>query len=143
MIAVKSALALNIPLLLISLVWIEHETLSPVQRILAIFYIMFVYNLISYGYCHIFNMSETARRIRLLNFIHSSDNPTYEKILSQYQTKNIIQVRLERLITMNQIEKINNRFFLKAKILAAVASIVLNWGIFLKYNQNLKERLKR
>jgi di/tricarboxylate transporter len=84
----------------------------------AFFYCMIVYLCLVYTYFHFFNMSETARRIRIL--IHLlRQNLSSEQLNKLYGPKQMIQVRLSRLCEMGWLKLtpdglvINNKLALK------------------------------
>ena len=79
---------------------------------------MIVYICLVYTYFHFFNMSETARRIRIL--IHLlGQNLSSDQLFELYGPKQMIQVRLLRLCQMGWLRLspdglvINNKLVLK------------------------------
>ena len=53
----------------------------------AAFYSAVVYGAIAYSYFHLFNMSETARRLRILNEIENAGSLTKKEINALYDLK--------------------------------------------------------
>ncbi len=143
LIAVKCALFVNIPLLLASWVVVVSDQLDPYDAAWTIAYILLTYNGLAYTYCHIFNMSETSRRIRILYELSLAGRLRYEELADTYSDKNIFDARIERLVTMRQIEESTGRFVLKSRFLYVVGVIVLGWGSLLKYGAIGKEMLDR
>jgi hypothetical protein len=143
LIAVKCALFVNIPLLLVSWVMVVGDQLEPYDRAWTMAYILLTYNGFAYSYCHIFNMSETSRRIRVLYELSLAGRLRYEELAHRYGDKNIFDARIERLVTMRQIEESNRRFVLKSRLLYVIGVIVLGWGSLLKYGPSGKEMLDR
>lgn len=100
---------------------------SVIAIILQSIYIVIVSVCLGHVYFNWFNMSETARRIHLL--------VTYYKIVNQpsadtqselknYNSKNMIEVRLQRLIDYNAI-KINNGKYYPNHGMILYGSIIL------------------
>ena len=94
----------------------------------AIIFVIITYNTIGYCYFHLFNMSETGRRIRLLLEVESAGRLEKSKVRSLYDEDDILSVRLERLISMNQIRKEGSRYILSGRLLYVAARIVAFWG---------------
>lgn len=142
-VAVKCALFGNIPLLLTSWFLALRLNASVYGTIITILYVLIVYNALGYSYCHIFNMGETARRIRILYELNLAGRFRYDKLADKYGVKNMIDVRLERLIDMRQISKHKGNFVLESLLLYRIGMVVLNWGFFLKYNAHLRQSSKK
>ena len=59
---------------------------------------------LSYGYFHFINLGETARRIRILReFSEAGGRLTYAELLTRYNARTQIDIRLQRLLTTGQI----------------------------------------
>lgn len=112
----------NLPLL--ATVYALNKTLE------SLVYCFIVYNLI--GYCHfnIFNMGETARRIKILLEIMQRKSILKEDLKKYYLFDKMVENRLKRLIDLKQIKQQENRYFLSGKIL-------LGWAIFMYFWRNL------
>ena len=100
----------------------------------AIFYSFIVYSGIAYSYFHLFNMSETARRIRIFYEIHKAGSLTAAEILSIYGTNDIISVRLERLMAVNQLARKQDLYVMEGRTLYYVALMVRAWGTLLGFS---------
>lgn len=77
--------------------------------------------LLCHLYFHVFNMSETARRIRILLEVHDGKTPT----ASLAGLNSQIQIRVQRLVALKQMENKGELFFVKKRILYFAAIIVL------------------
>ena len=97
-------------------------------------YVVIVYVAIGYTYFHFFNMSETARRIRILCEIGRAGSLTEEKLAALYKTSDIIDVRLTRLIETGQLDLTNGRYSIKGRLLVIAGHSVLFWRKLLKMN---------
>ena len=100
----------------------------------AILYAMIVYGGIAYSYFHLFNMSETARRIRIFYEIHKAGSLTAKEIISLYGTNDIISVRLERLVVVKQLGRRKGVYIVKGRTLYYVALWVRAWGALLGFS---------
>lgn len=118
----------NFPLIIVLwFVSIRYLVRTPFDMFCIVFYCMLIYNALSYMYLHIFNMSETARRIRILYEIYSNSSLTREDVISKYKTENMLSVRLERLISMRQLARRGDRYVLNQRLLYYVAKILVIW----------------
>ena len=75
---------------------------------------------LAHVYFHFFNMSETARRIKILLQIRSGQDPLAQNEQS-YTAKDLVSVRLERLRELGQVTITDGRYQPKKTILYAVA----------------------
>ncbi len=103
------------------------------ERLWGIFYFIAVYSCIAYAYFHVFNMSETARRVRILHEIDKAGALSAEHIIAVYGTTDILSVRLERLISLGEMKKVDGRYYLTGKILHLAASLVMLWRSILGF----------
>jgi len=88
-------------------------------------YTFIVYNCLGYAYFHFFNISETARRIRILLEIKEKKAASYDYLINVYEKKGFnLNSRLTRLIDLGQIEKINDKYVLSGKILLVAALFI-------------------
>jgi hypothetical protein len=116
---------LNIPVL--SIIYLLNHSFT------AVFYAFIVYNALGYSYFHFFNMSETARRIKILLEIRKNKYLLVEELTVDYKSDFMVKTRLQRLLELNQIQLINGKYFIKNKVLL-FAAIMVN---FLKKVLNL------
>ncbi|HEY4499711.1 MAG TPA: hypothetical protein VJH70_01055 [Candidatus Paceibacterota bacterium] len=97
------------------------------QTTAAVVYAFLVYSSFSYTYFHFFNMSETARRIKILYEINRTGFLKEKEILCLYKTSDIVQKRLVRLLDMREIALEAGRYKLQSHLLLAVAILLINW----------------
>ncbi len=116
------------------LVYLSHLTVKPDELIWAGVYGLIVYNLLAYSYFHIFNMSETARRIRILYEVYNSKQLRESEIASLYSKDDMLTNRLERLLSMKQIKFSDNKYSLNSILLYYVAKVIIKgWGRILGF----------
>ena len=101
--------------------------MRPLELACPIIYCLIVYNALAYVYFHLFNMSETARRIRILCEIDSVGSLTGEEIAAKYSTYDMLSVRIERLIAMRQLTRRGNRYLLKNPLFYYAALLITTW----------------
>ncbi|EDN71531.1 membrane protein [Beggiatoa sp. PS] len=93
----------NIPLLFGTLVIGAIQYVLVLEFISLFIYVLIVYNGILYAYFHLFNMSETARRIQILLHIREYGGLSKQQLIELYSPQNMVEVRLNRLQKMRVI----------------------------------------
>jgi DNA-binding transcriptional ArsR family regulator len=93
----------NIPLLLGVWIIAAIESIPVLEFVFLIIYALIVYNCVLYAYFHLFNMSETARRIRMLLQLRAFGSLTKEQLRDLYSPQNMVEARLNRLEKMGLI----------------------------------------
>ena len=86
-----------------------------------------IYVLLGYSYFHSVNMVQTARRIRILTEL--KDVPgglSLQQILEQYNSKDVIELRLSRLIDHGQIIHKNGRYYIGNPSMLIIAKFLIN-----------------
>ncbi|OGG99666.1 MAG: hypothetical protein A2600_12455 [Candidatus Lambdaproteobacteria bacterium RIFOXYD1_FULL_56_27] len=83
-------------------------------------YLVVVYNGLGYGYFHFFNLSETARRIRLLIEVYQGVGAGTEK----YQPESMVKNRIDRLVAMGQLEEGQGKYRVKGRLLLNAALVL-------------------
>ena len=91
-------------------------------------YALIAYNLIGYTYFHIFNMSETARRVFILYGIYSLGSLTKSDIEKIYPIGNMVAIRVERLLGLGQIRKESGAYLLDGRLLYYAAVLIAFWS---------------
>ena len=90
-----------------------------------------VYTLIAYVYFHIFNMSETARRIRILAESHRAGKIIKSEIVQNYTAEQMIAIRVDRLVALGEIKLRDERYSIARGWLLFPASLVFGFRRFL------------
>lgn len=109
------------------LLWIFvfcHIPLNSSAFICAVIYALMVYSCIAYSYFHVFNMSETARRIRIFYEIYKAGALPADRIISMYSSAEIVEIRLQRLLATGQLALQNGSYVMKGSFLYYVAVVV-------------------
>jgi hypothetical protein len=99
-------------------------------------YCFIVYTSFAYVYFHFFNTSETARRVRILYEIYRSGYLTLGDIIGLYKTVDVISLRLERLMAMNQLKAVDGYYELSGRTLYYVALAISLWRSMLGFEKN-------
>lgn len=71
--------------------------------------------LLSHLYFHVFNMSETARRIRILVELLTGQNS------KAYSAEHQVSVRIKRLMDLDQVKRVGDIYFIRRGTLWAIA----------------------
>ena len=142
-VGVKCALLGNLPVLFATWLVLSASEITGYEVASAMIYVFITYNALAYSYYHLLNMSETGRRIRILHELNLTGRLRYEELAGRYGAGDMLDVRLERLVNMNQVTQDNGRYLLKSFVLSQIGFMVLGWGFFLGYNMELKDRLSR
>lgn len=112
---------------------VRYSAMTPHELMWASVYCLVIYNTLSYCYFHVFNLSETARRIRILNEIDKARQLRASDIASMYDVEDMIETRLERLVEMQQIKQSNGRYTLDRRLLYVAAKVIAGWRDFLGF----------
>ena len=79
---------------------------EPFSRFLPpLVYSLVVFNAAAYAYFHVFNMSETARRIRILQAICAQPGLRERDLALDYSPQDMVKGRVDRLIGLGEIER--------------------------------------
>jgi hypothetical protein len=99
----------------------------PIGQFIGIFFVdALTYTLLGYGFFHFVNLGETARRIRILRELYESSNGlTMQELLNKYNTKEIIDKRITRLISNGQIVLKDNKYFIANPTMLLIARIIV------------------
>ena len=102
---VRLALLFNLAVLAGAWLIARFEARDAAQTMYMLIFAFLVFNGIAYAYFHFFNMSETARRIRMLLQIRRASPAVLriQELERQYSQKDMIEARLDRLVRMNQL----------------------------------------
>jgi hypothetical protein len=85
----------------IYLLW--ELNLPALENVSKVFLSISTYAILSYGYFHFNNLGETARRIRILREFIISDGMNFEELRGKYSSKEMMKLRLDRLVRAGQI----------------------------------------
>jgi len=127
LVAMLAVLAASIPMG--GLLWrfgLAELTEGP-ELVTTIVYVTATYGALAYTYFHFFNMSETARRIRILCAIHRAGSLGPDELTGIYRAPDIVALRLQRLVALRQLKCEAGRYTLDRKLLYRAARIVLAW----------------
>ena len=104
------------------------DTVPAAVTVPSILYAFIVYNLMGYTYFHIYNMSETARRVRILYDINSKGRLKKADIEKFYHKGDMVAMRVERLLGQKQIKQKNGAYVLDARLLYYAALLLAFWS---------------
>jgi len=107
-------------------IFFNFLSLSLISLFESVFHFIFFFlilNCFIYSYFHFYNMSETARRIKILLKIRNGNSLTLKDLRKDYDYINQIKIRLNRLILNGQIKKKNDNYVLNSNFLYLVAKL--------------------
>lgn len=84
-------------------------------------YFFLIYSFSAYTYFHFFNMSETSRRVRMLNMIAHRSESDLQDLSAIYDDKQMLEVRLNRLVSLGQITERQGRFYPRGRLFVYTA----------------------
>jgi uncharacterized membrane protein len=112
----------NLPVLAI----LSMTSVGRTSGLIVYAYALITFNSFAYFYFHVFNMSETARRIKLLVGIKKGKLKNANDLTGYYDDKKALMLRLERLEQLSQVKKAgNNVYSLKSRLFSNVYFLVL------------------
>lgn len=135
-IALISVLSGYIPLMILLMIFILPIMSTLSDRITVLFYCLITYTGIAYFYFHLFNTSETSRRIKLLYQIYRAGSLPEGAIVRLYNITDIVKLRLSRLLETRQLRYENGYYSIDGKILYFAALIVFFWQRILGIKKN-------
>lgn len=102
----------------------------------AVLYCFIVYSALAYCYFHFFNMSETARRIKLLTVVHRAGRMAERDLESMYKTTDVVEARLERLVALGQLRFHDGSYSISGRTLVCAGYMVLFWRKLLGFEKD-------
>lgn len=91
-------------------------------------YGVIIYTALAYVYFHLFNMSETARRIKILALLSRYGASDPDRLGGGYGAGEMLEARLERLRSTGQIREADGRYMLYGKALYLAARAIAIWA---------------
>ncbi len=132
-----------VSLIILNLYVLSELNLSVLENICQIFLSTATYAILSYGYFHFNNLGETARRIRILREFIESDGMSFGELLVKYNAKEMMHLRLGRLIRAGQIAvSPSGQVRLNAKFVLGMARLIVFLKIIL-LNKKTSEYVKK
>jgi hypothetical protein len=93
----------------------------------AAVYCLVVYGALAYTYFHFFNMSETARRIRILCVIETAGSVSPGELTALYKTTDVVTIRLGRLVALHQLHEEGGYYSVRGRTLYWAGRAILLW----------------
>ncbi len=91
-------------------------------------FFLITYNALAYSFFHVFNMSDTARRIKILSEIRAAGSLRTSELRSSYSSEEMLENRIERLLYSGQIKRSGSGYVLGSRLLYYAAKAVDLWG---------------
>jgi hypothetical protein len=117
-VAVLAVALFNVPLFIVALCVIGPD-------FVALLYLLVAVNSVGYSYFTLFNMSETARRIKVLLGIRSQRVKRLSDLSQYYSTEQALEVRLQRLEKISQITRMENgNYMIRNRLMYCVSYLI-------------------
>jgi hypothetical protein len=113
--------------------------LAGVHDLGSLVYVGLAFPCIAYSYFHLFNLSETARRIRLIREIDRCGGMTEEEIRRAYTEDDVVDIRLARMSAMGHLVERDGRYFGGSPILLFAARVLDGWRNVLGYDRGARK----
>ena len=98
----------------------------------SVFANILTYSCLGYCYFHFVNLGETARRIRILRELADSrQGLSIEGLLKVYNSKEILDKRIARLVKNGQIKYSDGRYYIGKPIMLLFAKIIIAMKLFI------------
>ena len=123
-----SSMVLGYPLFFLIVSFMGFASVHDLNFYLFLF---FLYSFSAYTYFHVFNMSETSRRVRMLSAISTAKLSQVDDLKDIYDDGKMIEVRLQRLVSLGQIVQRDGKFYPKGKLFTNTAVAFYTLGSIL------------
>jgi hypothetical protein len=97
-----------------------------------------VFACVAYAYFHVFNMSETARRIRILLEVDQRGGIEAAELHRAYSEAEVIDKRLKRMVEMGSLERHGDRYVIRGRVLYFAARVLDVWRGLLGYHRTTR-----
>lgn len=95
---------------------------SPLDIVLTVVTDLAIYAALGYCYFHFVNLGETARRVRILReLIEAREGLAEDEILARYNAKQIVTMRIDRLLHNGQIVEQEGRYIVGKPFMLLIA----------------------
>jgi hypothetical protein len=105
------------------LVLYDHISVFAANAIIYIFMQMWPISL--------FGVVGVALRVRILQFINTSQNASYHDLVTAFRPTELVNRRIERLVKTGQIKQIDGKYYLNKRFLLYIALILDAYKLFL------------
>jgi len=123
--AIVSILIAQILMALLLYYFVFHGCPTKTAELVSAFlYCFIVYNALTYTYFHLFNMTETSRRIRTAYELEKAGHLHVSDIVPVYGTTDLIDGYLEKVVALNQLTCKNGRYVLSGRLFYYAALVL-------------------
>ena len=91
------------------------------------------YSGLAFSYLQVYNLSETARRIHILYELRRHGAMSREELEALYAPPQLLDIRLERLVSLGQLACVGDRYRLSSRFLWSVAWMMNLWARCIGY----------
>lgn len=129
----------NLPYVGAAIWFLQPMQFSLLAQLLV--FLLVVYQGFGYAYFHFYNMSETARRIRLLVLIYQGRLSSTEDASESYKPQEMVANRLVRLVELGQlVQDESGRYHIQGGLLLFAARLIAAYRRLLGLDGGLNPR---
>lgn len=119
---------------LVGLLWASClPAVAPGDRPYFALHAALSYGGFGYAYFHLYNLTETGRRIRILSEFSAAGPMSMEELERRYAPRDMLQVRLKRLIDLGELRLVDGRYHLGRRVLWACARCLQLWSLIMGF----------
>jgi len=131
---VKVIALVNLPILAAAYLVVGRNGFSPA----TLLYAALCFNAFGYCYFHFFNMSETARRVKIVISIRKGKVLSFDEFDTTYAPEEALRVRLERLEQLSQIRRGDDgKYRMKSSLFFRVSYLVILFRYLLGFQRTM------
>jgi hypothetical protein len=132
---VKVIALANGPILVAAWLIAGSEGFSPT----TLLYVVLCFNAFGYCYFHFFNMSETARRVKIVITIKKGKALCDTEFDSAYTPEEALRIRLERLEQLSQIRKGDDgNYRIRSRLFYRVSFLIMLFRYLLGFQSTMR-----
>jgi hypothetical protein len=116
------------------ILWQYHFKFLTLGELLwPVLFAVIVYSCLAFCYFILFTMTETARRIHILQRIREEGPMAVQELASEYNASDMLNVRLERMVALKQLKRDNGKFFIRNTLLYWAGRVLEVWAKLLGF----------
>jgi hypothetical protein len=105
--------------------WHKFLYASRIDLVFILIVNIITYSMLGYCYFHFINLGETARRIRILRELYEhKEGLSKSEILKQYNAKEVLDNRMNRLVNNGQVILRNGRYYIGNRKMLLIANMI-------------------
>ena len=116
----------SVVLLSIEIIYIFATKLPLMDSLGQVAVSVITYCALGYCYFHFVNLGETARRVRIVRELYGFEaGLSMEEILGRYNARDIVDMRISRLVNNGQVVQQNGRYYIGKPTVLLIAKFIV------------------